>query len=184
MELSGLSPEAYERHTYFMRHALNEAQNAFDVEEIPVGAVLVYKEEIIARSFNQREQLQNPIAHAEILVIENAAQALHRWRLTDTTLYVTLEPCAMCAGAMILSRIKEVVFALRDPRRGACGSVWNIANEPQLNHRIHIVEGIFAEESLNLLQKFFQIQRQKPKYRPKSKSDMVSFPVSNVGRDE
>ena len=158
--------EQLKTHIRFMELALKEAEKALAEEEVPIGAILVYQNEVIGRGYNQRERQQNPIAHAEIKAITEAATALKRWRLTGTRLYVTLEPCAMCAGAMVLARIDEVVFATRDPKAGACGSLWNIATDLRLNHRLQVVEDICAETSRQLLRTFFQGQRQKAKYRP------------------
>jgi tRNA(adenine34) deaminase len=151
-------------HVRFMEMALAEARKAMSIEEVPVGAVIVYRNEVIARGFNQREQRQEPTAHAEMFAIREAAVSLRHWRLQDTTLYVTLEPCAMCAGAMVLARVATLVFAIRDAKSGACGSLWNIAQDPRLNHRLEVIEGVCGEESRALLRSFFHGQRRKPKY--------------------
>lgn len=154
-------------HFTCMGYALEEAQKAFAKTEVPVGAVVIYGGEVIGRGHNQRETLQSPIAHAEILALEEAARRLKRWRLENASVYVTLEPCPMCAGAMVLARIKELYFALKDPKSGACGTLLNVANDLRLNHRIEVREGMRAEESLHLLQSFFKEQREALKYRPK-----------------
>ncbi len=143
-----------------MQMALDLAQEAYRVEEVPVGAVLVKDGEILATGFNQREGLQDPTAHAELLAIRTAAEALGSWRLTDTTLYVTLEPCAMCAGAIIQSRISRLVFGTWDPKAGACGSICDLTAETRFNHRVIVDSGMMAEECRHLLQKFFQQLRE------------------------
>lgn len=152
------------KHHQYMQYALLEAQKAFDCDEVPIGAIIVYKKRIISRGFNCRESLQSPTAHAEMIAIEEAATALKQWRLQNTTLYTTLEPCAMCAGAIVLARIAEVVFAAEDPKAGACGSVFDIVSETRLNHRPKIIKNICTVEARLLLQKFFRKQRKRPKY--------------------
>ncbi len=139
-----------------MRVALEEAARATAVGEVPIAALLVHKGAILTRSHNYRETRQDPTAHAEMIVIREAAKELRSWRLIDTTLYVTLEPCAMCLGAIILARIPRVVFGARDPKAGACGSVMNFTNEPRLNHRVEVAGRILEEESQALLKQFFQ----------------------------
>jgi len=142
--------------TFFMRAALDEAARATAMGEVPIAAVIVRNGEILAQSHNYRETWQDPTAHAEMIVIREAAKALGSWRLTDTMLYVTLEPCAMCLGAVILARIPRVVFGARDPKAGACGSVLDFTHEPRLNHRIEMLSGLLEEESQSLLQQFFR----------------------------
>ena len=139
-----------------MRVALAEAARATAIAEIPIAGLLVHNSAILTRSHNYREVWQDPTAHAEMIVIREAAKSLGRWRLIDTTLYVTLEPCAMCLGAIILARIPRVVFGARDPKAGACGSVMDFTNESRLNHRVEVVGGILEEESQALLKQFFQ----------------------------
>ncbi|THJ23593.1 MAG: nucleoside deaminase [Nitrospira sp. CG24E] len=139
-----------------MRVALEEAATATAVGEVPIAALLVHKGALLARSHNYRETWQDPTAHAEMIVIREAAKGLRSWRLIDTTLYVTLEPCAMCLGAIILARIPRVVFGARDPKAGACGSVMDFTNEPRMNHRVEVAGGILEEESQALLKQFFQ----------------------------
>lgn len=143
----------------FMEAAIAEARRAQTLEEVPIGAVLVHRDEIVARAHNLRESAQDPTGHAEMLVIRAAAESLASWRLTDTTLYVTLEPCAMCAGAIVLARIPRVVFGTRDPKAGACGSLWNIAQDPRLNHRVELLSGVLEGECQALLQNFFRALR-------------------------
>jgi tRNA(adenine34) deaminase len=144
----------------YMQMALNLAQEAYGAEEVPVGAVLVKDGEVLATGFNQREGLQDPTAHAELLAIRTAAEILGSWRLTDATLYVTLEPCAMCAGAIIQSRISRLVFGTWDPKAGACGSICDLTAETRFNHRVIVHSGIMAEDCRHLLQQFFQQLRE------------------------
>jgi len=140
----------------FMRMALGEAARAPAVGEVPIAALIVQGNQVLAQAHNYRELWQDPTAHAEVIAIRAAATALGTWRLTDTTLYVTVEPCAMCIGAIILARISRVVFGAWDPKAGACGSLFDITNEPRLNHRVEIVGGVLEEESQTLLQQFFR----------------------------
>ena len=140
----------------FMRMALEEAARAPVVGEVPIAALIVHDGQVLAQTHNYRELWQDPTAHAEVIAIRAAAAALGTWRLTGTTLYVTVEPCAMCIGAIILARIPRVVFGAWDPKGGACGSVFDLTNEPRLNHRIEIVGGLLEEESQALLQQFFR----------------------------
>ncbi|HTN43778.1 MAG TPA: tRNA adenosine(34) deaminase TadA [Nitrospiria bacterium] len=144
----------------FMSLALEESCRAMENGEVPVGALVVHNGEIIARSHNLREGLQDPVAHAEMLVLREAARRLGRWRLTGATLYVTLEPCAMCAGALMLARIDRLVYGCEDPKAGACGSVFEIVREPRLNHRIEVVRGVLQEECQSVLKKFFANRRE------------------------
>ncbi len=146
---------------FFMAEALKEAQKAFEEDEVPIGAVAVYKNQIIGRGHNRTEALQDPTAHAEILAITAAANALNSWRLNDVVIYSTIEPCIMCAGALVLARIKKIVFGARDDKFGGCGSVFNIVNEKKLNHKIEVVEGVSKEASLSLLRTFFNNRRNK-----------------------
>ena len=139
-----------------MRVALEQASQSAAVGEVPIGALLVHEGAILAQSHNLRESRQDPTAHAEMIVIREAAKTLGRWRLIDTTLVVTLEPCAMCLGAMILARIPRLVFGARDPKAGACGSVLDFAADPRLNHRVEVLGGVLADESQQMLSKFFQ----------------------------
>jgi len=145
-----------EDHRVFMRLALDQAMQSAAAEEVPIGAVLVQQGTILAQSHNHREIWQDPTAHAEIIVIREAARALGRWRLINTTLFVTLEPCAMCLGAILLARIPRLVFGARDSKAGACGSVLDFASDPRLNHRVEVVGGVLEEESQQMLSKFFK----------------------------
>ncbi len=146
-----------------MKRALDEAIAALDTEDVPVGAVIVHEGRIIGRGRNQREQLGDPTAHAEMIAITAAASALGFWRLSGCTLYVTLEPCAMCAGAIVQARIDRVVFGADDPKAGACGSVFNIVQDSRLNHRVQLEGGVMAADCGDLLRSFFAAQRAKGK---------------------
>ena len=145
---------------YYMRLALQEAEAAEGENEVPVGAVIVHNERrIIASDHNRREQLRDPTAHAEMLAITQAAEALGSWRLDDCTLYVTLEPCPMCAGAILQARIPRVVYGASDPKAGAVQSLFNLLDDARLNHRCSVVSGILSESCGNILSRFFQRQR-------------------------
>jgi len=146
---------------YYMQEALKEAQKAFQEEEVPVGAVIAYQGKIIARGHNQIERLKDPTAHAEIIAITSAANYLGTKWLNEASLYVTIEPCSMCAGALVLARIKNLYFGAKDPKTGACGSVINIANHKKLNHRIKVTGGILQEECSSILKDFFKKKRHK-----------------------
>lgn len=143
----------------FMRAALDEARRAFDEGEVPIGAVIVRGGRIIARGHNQRERLKDPTAHAEMIAITAAAQAIGDWRLADCTLYVTLEPCPMCAGAIILARLARLVYAAADPKAGACETLYAIPADPRLNHQLPMTGGILREACANILREFFAHQR-------------------------
>ncbi|MDH5640416.1 MAG: tRNA adenosine(34) deaminase TadA [Nitrospira sp.] len=144
---------------HFMQLALRQAALAPADGEVPIAAVLVREGQILASAHNLRETQQDPTAHAEMIVIRQAAEQLHTWRLTETTLYVTLEPCPMCAGAIVQSRIPRLVFGAWDPKAGACGSIFDITNERRLNHRVNVMGGILEQESQALLQHFFRTKR-------------------------
>jgi tRNA(adenine34) deaminase len=143
-------------HDYFMEKALEEAQLAFEESEVPVGAVVVKDSRIIGRGHNRTEALKDATAHAEIIAITSAAEKIGDWRLDDCILYSTIEPCAMCAGAAVLSRIKTVVYGAKDTRFGACGTLFEIPTDHRLNHRIEIIPGIMETESAELMQLFFR----------------------------
>ena len=145
--------------TYFMKEALEEAKRAFEKDEPPVGAVVVRDGEIIARGHNLRENLQDPTAHAEMLAIRAAAAKLGRWRLSDCDIYVTLEPCIMCAGAMVLSRLNRLIYGAYDPKAGAVDSLMNLLSDQRLNHQMEVKSGILASESGDLLRRFFSSRR-------------------------
>ena len=142
-------------HEVWMRWALKEAEKAYSQKEVPVGAVVIEKDRIIGRGYNQTVTLQDPTAHAEMIAISAAANALKSWRLEDCSLYVTLEPCAMCAGAIVLARIERLVIGTLDPKSGACGSLRNIVQDHRLNHRVDIVSGVCEQEASELLKLFF-----------------------------
>jgi tRNA(adenine34) deaminase len=139
--------------------ALREARRALEHDDVPIGAVVVHAGEVIGVGHNERELREDPTAHAEVLALREAAAALGSWRVLESTLYVTLEPCAMCAGAIVLSRIPRVVFGCSDPKAGAAGSVLDILAEPRLNHRPQVVGGVLAEECAALLRAFFVDRR-------------------------
>lgn len=143
----------------FMRLALDQATLAPTDGEVPIGAVLVRDGQVLAQARNARETTQDPTAHAEMLIIRAAAATLQSWRLTGCTLYVTLEPCPMCAGAIVQARIARLVFGAWDPKAGACGSLMDVPAEPRLNHRVDVTGGIMEAESQRLLQEFFQRRR-------------------------
>jgi tRNA(adenine34) deaminase len=145
----------------FMQQALALAREAAGLGEVPVGAVAVHDGRVIGAGFNRREIDRNPLAHAEVFALASAAQALAAWRLTGVTLYVTLEPCAMCAGALVQSRVTRLVFGTMDPKAGAVGSLYNLAEEPRHNHRLQVMSGVLADESRQLLKEFFERLRAK-----------------------
>jgi len=140
---------------FYMTAALKEAEKAFDSNEVPVGAVIVHEGKMIGKAHNQIKLLKDPTAHAEILAITQAASYLANERLINTTMYVTIEPCSMCAGALVLARVKRLVYGACDPRTGACGSVVNITDNKKLNHRIKVEEGVLEKECALLLKEFF-----------------------------
>jgi tRNA(adenine34) deaminase len=146
-------------HEYFMRLALAEAEAAFAENEVPVGAVIVREERVIATAHNLRETLHDPTAHAEMVAITQAAESLGSWRLEGCTLYVTLEPCAMCAGAIVQARIPTVVYGALDPKAGAVQSLFQLLSDPRLNHRAELVPGVLAEPCGSILTRFFVQQR-------------------------
>lgn len=145
-----------------MNAALQEAIKAFEENEVPVGAVVVYKNKIIGRGYNQVEKLKDPTAHAEMIAITSAANHLNDWRLNECAIYVTLEPCIMCTGALLNSRINEIYFGCFDAKSGACGSIYNLAEESKTNHHPKVYSGLMANESESLLKEFFNKLRNKP----------------------
>jgi tRNA(adenine34) deaminase len=151
--------EPLQDHLHFMALALDEARRAAEHGDVPVGAVIVRSGEVVAAGHNERELVSDPTAHAEVIAIRRAAAALGSWRLLDTTLYVTLEPCAMCAGAIVLARIPRVVYATTDPKAGAAGSVLDVLGEPRLNHRPLVEGGPLAAECAAVLRAFFAARR-------------------------
>lgn len=152
-----------------MRYALREAEAALAEDEVPIGAVIVYDDptsnssRVIAAAHNGREQLRDPTAHAEMIAITQAAQALNNWRLEHCTLYVTLEPCPMCAGAIILARMPRVVYGAADPKAGAANTLFQLLDDPRLNHRAEVFPGVLAEPCGQILSKFFAEKRGNPK---------------------
>ena len=149
----------FPRDEWFMRLALREAERALEHDDVPIGAVVVHEGEVIGVGRNERELRGDPTAHAEVLALREAAAHLGSWRVLESVLYVTLEPCAMCAGAIVLARVPRVVFGTVDPKAGAVGSVFNVLAEPRLNHRPEVAAGLLAEESAELLRAFFRSRR-------------------------
>ncbi len=149
----------FPRDEYFMRLAIREAQDALKHDDVPIGAVVVHEGELIGSAHNERELRQDPTAHAEVLALREACRALGSWRALNCVLYVTLEPCAMCAGAIVLGRVPRVVYGTADPKAGAAGSVLDVLAEPRLNHRPEVAGGLLAAESAALLVDFFSSRR-------------------------
>ena len=149
----------FPRDEYFMRLALRQAEMALDHDDVPIGAVVVREGEVIGAGHNERELRQDPTAHAELLALREASRALESWRVLESVLYVTLEPCAMCAGAIVLGRIPRVVYGTVDPKAGAAGSVLDILAEPRLNHRPSVLGGVLQPECAALLLDFFAARR-------------------------
>lgn len=147
------------RHEDFMRLALDEAARAAALGEIPVGAVLVHDGEVVARAHNTRETQHDPLGHAELTALREGARRLGRWRLSGCTLYVTLEPCPMCAPALVQARVDRIVFAAMDPKLGAAGTVFNLVDRPEFNHRPDVIAGICEEEAQTALKRFFGRRR-------------------------
>jgi tRNA(adenine34) deaminase len=154
-----MSERFFPRDEYFMRLALREAEQAPGHEDVPIGAVVVRDGELLAAAHNERELRQDPTAHAEILALREAARAVGSWRVLDATIYVTLEPCAMCAGAIVLARVARLVFGAIDPKAGACGSVLDVTGEARLNHRPQAAGDLLAPECGELLSSFFASRR-------------------------
>jgi tRNA(adenine34) deaminase len=149
----------FARDEFYMRLALREAERALEHDDVPIGAVIVRDGEVIGAGHNERELRQDPSAHAEILALREAARAVGSWRVLDAVLYVTLEPCAMCAGAIVLARVPRVVYGTVDPKAGAAGSVLDVLAEPRLNHRPEVAGGLLADECAALLTSFFAPRR-------------------------
>jgi tRNA(adenine34) deaminase len=154
-----MTTQFFPREEYFMRLALREATRAAEHGDVPIGAVVVREGEVIGLGGNERELRDDPTAHAELIALREAARRLESWRVLDSVLYATLEPCAMCAGAIVLARLPRVVFGAYDPKAGAAGSVLNVLSVEQLNHRPVVEEGLLAEESADLLRSFFAARR-------------------------
>lgn len=149
----------------FMEAAIEEAQKALTLNEVPIGAVIVYNDEIIARGYNLRESSQTTLSHAELIAIQEANEKIGSWRLEDCTLYVTLEPCPMCAGAIVQSRIKRVVYGATDPKAGCAGTLMNLLNEPRFNHQVELTAGVLQTECAALLTDFFRALRKRKNSR-------------------
>lgn len=156
--LPGIHQDEIDRR--FMQEAIEQARRSLASEDVPVGAVVVHGNRVIGRGCNQRERLQDPTAHAEMLALTAAATHIGHWRLAGCTLYVTLEPCAMCAGALVLARLPRLVYGASDPKAGACGSLFEITQDPRLNHRVETVAGVLAEPCAALLREFFRRRRE------------------------
>lgn len=152
-------PNPLQIHEPWMRLALEQARAAFEQQEVPVGAILLHQDRVIAEAYNQREALNDPTAHAEMIAITQAAESLGSWRLSDCTLYVTLEPCPMCAGAIVQARIPVVVYGATDPKAGACHTLYQITDDARLNHRAAVLGGVLQDECKSILQEFFALQR-------------------------
>lgn len=152
-----------EQDQVYMQAALRQAEIAEENGDVPIGAVIVHNGQIIAKAYNQREQLKDPTAHAEIIALTQAAAALETWRLDGCTIYVTLEPCTMCAGALVLARLDRLVYGCDDPKTGAVKSLYNIVTDERLNHRLAVTSGVLAEECTALLQQFFLRRRNENK---------------------
>lgn len=159
--------ELYEKDEFFMNEAIKEAKKAETLGEVPIGAVIVHQDQIIARSHNLRETTQNALTHAELMAIQEACKVLGSWRLENTTLYVTLEPCPMCAGAILQSRIPRVVYGARDPKAGSVHSLYRLLNDSRLNHECEVAEGVLADECSTLLTNFFKKIRERKKEEKK-----------------
>ena len=153
------TPVFFPRDEYFMRLALREAERALEHDDVPVGCLIARDQEVIGAAPNERELRGDPTAHAEILALRQASAAVGSWRLSDAVVYITLEPCAMCAGALVLARVPRVVYGAVDPKAGAAGSVLDVLAEPRLNHRPEVAGGLLAEESALLLREFFATRR-------------------------
>lgn len=164
--------DLHDKDLHYMRLAIDEARLASARGEVPIAAILVGNDKILAQAHNFRELWQDPTAHAEMIAIREAATKLGTWRLTDTTLYVTLEPCTMCAGAIVLARIPRLVFAAPDPKAGACGSLFNITQDERLNHRVEVASRVLEPESQELLQSFFRSLRERNDQRISLKSEV------------
>ncbi|EOD00541.1 tRNA adenosine(34) deaminase TadA [Caldisalinibacter kiritimatiensis] len=147
--------------SYFMKLALKEAKKAYNIDEVPIGAVIVKDGKIISTGYNLRESSKDPIAHAEIIAIRKASEVLGGWRLIGCTMYVTIEPCPMCAGAIINSRIDRLVIGAKDPKMGACGSVIDIIQNPKFNHKVDVTWGVLEEECSSIMKNFFKELREK-----------------------
>jgi tRNA(adenine34) deaminase len=154
-----MSELRFPRHQYYMRLALREAERAASHDDVPIGAVVVRDGDVLSAAGNERELRGDPVAHAEILAIQEAARRLGGWRLLNTVIYVTLEPCPMCAGAIVQARIPHLVFGAPDDKAGSAGTLYNIVQDPRLNHNVEVTGGVLEDESLALLREFFARRR-------------------------
>jgi tRNA(adenine34) deaminase len=154
-----VTPAFFPKDEHFMRLALREAERALEHDDVPIGCVIAREGEVVAAAPNERELRQDPTAHCEVLALRDAARSAGTWRLHSDVLYVTLEPCAMCAGAIVLARVARVVYGAVDPKAGAAGSVLDVLGEPRLNHRPEVAGGLLADESALLLRDFFGSRR-------------------------
>lgn len=168
--------EQKQNYEQYMRIAIDQAKIAEENGDVPIGAVIVHQNQIIAKAYNQREQLQDPTAHAEIIALTQAAAALENWHLNGCTIYVTLEPCPMCAGALVLSRMDRLVYGCDDPKTGAIKSLYNIVTDNRLNHQLEVTSGVLADECAKQLQEFF---RKKRSGKADSKNNLIDFPFQN-----
>ena len=157
--IAGMDRPDLLRDEHFMRLSLREARRATEHDDVPIGAVLVLGDEVIGAGGNERELRRSPLAHAEMIAIEQAAARLGSWRLLDTTLYVTLEPCTMCAGAIVQARIPRLVYGATDDKAGAAGTLYNVCQDARLNHTLEVTPGVLAAESVELLREFFRMRR-------------------------
>lgn len=162
---------SFEKDKNYMQMAIAEARKAEQLGEVPIGAVIVHDDKIIARAHNLRESTQNATTHAELSAIQDACKALNSWRLEETTLYVTLEPCPMCAGAILQSRIPRVVYGARDPKGGCVHSLYNLLNDARFNHEAEVIEGVLADECGQILTSFFKAIRERKKAAKKNRAN-------------
>lgn len=163
----------YDQDVFFMKEAIKEAKKAEELNDVPIGAVMVCDGKIISRGYNLREVQQNAIAHAEMLAIHEASKKLGTWRLENTTLYVTLEPCPMCSGAIVLSRVKRVVYGASDPKGGCAGTLMNLLQDQRFNHQCELTAGVLAEECGEMLSSFFRRIREKRKAEKQLKAELL-----------
>ncbi len=161
MSMQPFEPQNMKQHEHWMRIAMEEAKKAEAIGEVPIGAIVVRGDEIIGRGYNLRETTLDSTAHAEMIAIRQASEALQAWRLLDCTLYVTLEPCPMCAGAIVQSRVPHVVYGTTDPKAGCAGTLMNLLQEPRFNHRADVIDGVLRDECAAMLTQFFRRLRKK-----------------------
>lgn len=162
--------DAFEKDRFYMQMAIDEAMKAQALGEVPIGAIIVYQDQVIARAHNLRETTQNAVTHAELSAIQEACKAIDSWRLEDTTLYVTLEPCPMCAGAILQSRVPRVVYGARDPKGGCVDSLYRLLNDPRFNHECDVTEGVLGDECGEILTAFFRAIRERKKKATKAQA--------------